>query len=64
MLFKFKPACKAKLLMRNGPGGMVVIEMECALDREHPGLHCTKEGHKWATHDKVRRHVEEHGESL
>jgi hypothetical protein len=64
MLFKFKPACREKMIVRESPASMVVIEHECCLDRDHPGMHCTKQGHKWATWKKVQRHIEEFGRSL
>lgn len=64
MFFKFVPACKEKLIVRDGPASMIVVEHKCCLDRDHNGLHCTKAGHKWATWKKIQRHVEEHGRSL
>jgi hypothetical protein len=64
MFFKFKPACKEKLIVRESPTSMVVTEHECCLDNDHGGLHCTKAGHKWATWKKVNRFVQEHGTNL
>ncbi len=64
MLFKFKPACKERLIVRENIASMIVIEHECCLDKGHPGLHCTKVGHKWATWKKIQQRVEQEGTSL
>ena len=65
MFFKIKPTCKAVLHVRQGgPGGMIIISHECALDKGHPDLHCSKMGAKWATHDKINERIEWEGRSL
>ena len=43
---------------------MIVISHECALDKGHPDLHCSKMGAKWATHDKIHERMEWEGRSL
>ena len=43
---------------------MIVIEYECALDKGYPGAHCSKQGHRWITHEKIQSRVEQEGTSL
>ena len=64
MLFKFKPSCKQRIEARQSPASMIVIEYECALDKGHPGAHCSKQGHRWITHEKIQSRVEQEGTSL
>jgi hypothetical protein len=64
MFFKLKPSCPQRAQVRESPASMIVTEYVCVLDKGHVGAHCSKDGHKWMTYEKIQRRVEQEGTGL
>jgi len=60
--FRKDHVCRHRMHVQS-PGGIMLAEYVCALHKNHPGWHISREGHRWDNADRRMQKLEEQADN-